>query len=237
MRWRPAVAIVAVAAVIARADAPYVRYADGRLSVRLESVPLADVLDRLASATGAAIRGDIPESRDVTARFDDVPLEQALPQLLGSQNYSLRFGADGALSSVTMIGPPGVPTVPVPTSRPPTFLRTARVTGALRDALGADDVQLMKLFEAAARQPDPAIRRDATRVLVDAIESDAAFRTVVVTMDDAGFADVLRRQGGDKASQLAGDIMGAARSYELRAKALRVMEQLRQPVAATSHPD
>lgn len=231
MRWRVAVAIVMLGAGIARADAPYLHYADGRLSVRLESVPLDDVLERLAAATGAVISGNVTDARAVSAQFDAVPLEQALSQLLGSENYSLRFGAQGQLSSVTLSGPPGVPTVPVPL-RTPTFLRTARVTGPLRDALGADDVQLTRLFAAAATHADPAIRRDATRVLVDAIERDATFRTVVVSMDDAAFAAVLRTHGGDKAPQLAGDIMVAARSYELRAKAARVMAQLRQPAVA-----
>jgi hypothetical protein len=232
MRWPVAVAIVAIVALgtcLARADAPYVHYADGRLSVRLEGVPLAEVLDRVAAATGAVIRGDAAESRDVTAQFDDVPLERALPQLLGSQNYSLRFDAKGNLSSVTLSGPPEAPSVPEPPARPPTFLRTARVTGALRDALGADDVQLRKLFDVGANHPDPVIRRDATRVVVEVIEGDPAFRALVVSMDDAGFADVLRKHGGANASRLAGSIMGAARSYELRAKAARVMEQLRQP--------
>jgi hypothetical protein len=234
MRWRVAIAIVALGAGIARADVPYVYYADGRLSVRLDKVPLVDVLDRLAAETGAVIRGEVPESREVTAQFDAVPLERALSQLLGSENYALRFGAGGQLSSISLSGQPGMPTMPVPPSRSPTFLRTARVSGALRDALGADDVQLTKLFAAAANQPDAAIRRDATRVLVDAIERDAKFHAIVVSMDDAAFAAVLRTHAGDKAAQLAGDIMGAARSYELRAKAARVMTQLRQPAVAAS---
>lgn len=232
MRWRVAVAIVMLGAGVARAEAPYVHYADGRLSVRLEGVPLGDVLERLAAETGAVIRGDVTSSREVTAQFDAVPLEQALSQLLGSENYSLRFGAQGQLSSVTLSGAPGVPTVPVPPARPPTFLRTVRVTGALRDALGVDDVQMTKLFDAAGNQPDPAVRRAATRALVDVIEGNAAFRTLVVTMDDAGFAGMLRTHAGDKAAQVAGEMMGAARDYELRAKAARVMTQLRQPAVA-----
>jgi hypothetical protein len=106
------------------------------------------------------------------------------------------------------------------------------VTGALAAALGSSKVPLVKLFDAAAHQKDPAVRRAAIETVTQAIEVDPAFLAIVVSMDDATFGATLRKHAGGEASQVAGGIMGAARSYELRAKALRVMQQLRDTASS-----
>ena len=50
-------------------------------------------------------------------------------------------------------------------------------------------------------------------------------------MSDAALAGLLRARGGSRASEIAAGMMGAARSFGLRAKAARLLQQLRTPPA------
>lgn len=221
-------------AASAAADPLVMHYADGRLTAQIDQVPLVEVLATLSAETGARVRGDILEPRDVTKHFDDLPIERAIARLLGRQNFTLRFGADGRL---TVIHLRGLPTLPATSGvqrvrRPaPNLHRPVAVPPALQAALGSSRIPLSGLFTAAARQPDPVVRRAAIRLLVDTIEADRDLRDALSAADDGTIARLLRVRAGDDASRVASDIMGAARSYPLRAKAARVMQELRRAAA------
>lgn len=111
-----------------RADeqgAPLVVYDHDRLSVRLDAVPLGQVLTALAHATGAEIDGDRDDTRIVSARFDAVPLPEALGWLLDDRSFTLTYGDNGALRRIDLVGPAEPPsgqpqrTVPPLPPRPP----------------------------------------------------------------------------------------------------------------------
>ena len=91
------------------AGAPVIRYADGRMSAAIDGMPLADVLTALSAETGASVRGDIAEPRDVTIHFEDLPIDRAIARLLGSENYTLRFGPSGELLVIYLRGQPAPP--------------------------------------------------------------------------------------------------------------------------------
>jgi len=111
----PRTAAVFVAALLAlggaraadQAPAGGVRYRDDRMSVDLQGVPLADVIDELGRQSGAAIRGNVCRSRELSLTFDEVPLPQALERVLGEQNFTLRYGSGGQLEAVDLLGEPG----------------------------------------------------------------------------------------------------------------------------------
>src|SRR5256886_9561572 len=118
MAWRAAAAIVLLAAAalrpssapaVAERSPPIVTYRSDQLSVRLEKVPLEDVLAELGRVSGAEIRGAPREPRDLTAKFDDVPLPEALHRLLGDQNFMLKYGEADRLRMIELFGGPQEP--------------------------------------------------------------------------------------------------------------------------------
>ena len=81
-----------------------VRYANDALTVRLSRASVNEVLDEIARQTGAEIRGQSMDSREVSADFEAVPLPEALDRLLGSQNFTLIYGENGNLRAVQLLG-------------------------------------------------------------------------------------------------------------------------------------
>ena len=83
-----------------------VAYDDGRLTMHVEKVPLADVVREIGRQTGAEIVGEVRKPREVTRQFDRVPLVDALARLLGEQNFTLRYGSEGKLRTISLLGEP-----------------------------------------------------------------------------------------------------------------------------------
>ena len=106
MSWRCALALVLLPILgrAAETATPVITYQNDRLTVRLNEVPIGDVLAALAKATGATIRGQPREQRTVTAHFDALPLSPALRKLLGDQDFTLRYAKD-RLAVVELLGP------------------------------------------------------------------------------------------------------------------------------------
>jgi len=67
------------------------------------------VLAELGRVSGAEIRGAPREPRDLTAKFDDVPLPEALHRLLGDQNFMLKYGEADRLRMIELFGGPQEP--------------------------------------------------------------------------------------------------------------------------------
>ncbi len=83
-----------------------VAYDDGRLTMHVEKVPLADVVREIGRQTGAEIVGEVRKPREVTRQVDRVPLVDALVHLLGAQNFTLRYGSEGKLRTISLLGEP-----------------------------------------------------------------------------------------------------------------------------------
>jgi len=75
------------------------------LSVNFKDVPLKDILDKLKKKTGIWVKGS--ESLlggNISAKFDNMPLQDSLKRILSSINYSLVFGSNDKLEGVVIIG-------------------------------------------------------------------------------------------------------------------------------------
>src|SRR5438093_9631069 len=92
--------------VAAREPTCVVAYDAGRLTVHAERVPLADVVREIGRQSGAEIVGEVRKPREVTRQFDEVPLFDALVRLLGEQNFTLRYGSEGKLRTISLLGEP-----------------------------------------------------------------------------------------------------------------------------------
>src|SRR5205823_3568503 len=68
---------------------------------------------------GAEIVGEVRKPRDVTRQFERVPLVDALVRLLGEQNFTLRYGSEGRLRTISLLGEPlAAQTTPADASTP-----------------------------------------------------------------------------------------------------------------------
>src|SRR5205809_7447236 len=150
------------------APAPLIRYSNDALTVRLSGVPNSEILEDLARQSGAEIRGQVREPREVTADFKSVPLPEALARLLGEQNFALVYRKGGRLKAVRLLGddqlgapasptitaPPAAPGAPFPGSLPELIDRhpPVPVTGQLADALGAQSATLHPLLDLSLPQ-------------------------------------------------------------------------------------
>ena len=77
---------------------------DGKMTARLDQVPLQVVLDKLQQLTG--MRYVLPPAiaeRTISARVQALPLVQALREIFASLSYSIRTDADGHVLSVVIL--------------------------------------------------------------------------------------------------------------------------------------
>src|SRR5436853_3859146 len=196
------IALGCLAGTVKAADQPSrhtLSYRNDRLSVRLTRVPLQDIVTEIGDAAGAQISGTVRDPRDVSAEFDDVPLEEALHRLLGEQNFVLKYGKGDRLRAIKLVGGPQAPMakaqiVPAPTSGqtstaadPPAALTVPHdvdgaialldkmppipVSGGLAQAVGTEKATLRQLFTVASNSDDSTVRADAMRAFVGAMDS------------------------------------------------------------------
>jgi hypothetical protein len=250
MRARAATALVALAlgAGAVYADTPperVVRYGKDALTVRLERVPLTEVIDEIGRQSGAQIRGQLRDPREVSADFEAVALPEALHRLLGSQNFALIYGDRGELRVVKLlggphdvVGTPGPSTAVTSTLRP---LQPAALLPYLDIPLpvrNADRVQelletttptLRQLMGVAVGNDDTSIRAEAVRAGLDAMETEPELKATVAriaTMDNDTLSGLVRAMAKDRAEELMGLVAANARGGELRAKANTILQAL-----------
>ena len=83
-----------------------VAYDDDRLTVHAEGVPLTEVVREIGRQSGAEIVGEVRKRRDLSQDLDREPLVAALVRLLGEQNFTLRYGPEGKLRTIDLLGEP-----------------------------------------------------------------------------------------------------------------------------------
>jgi hypothetical protein len=83
-----------------------VTYEADRVTVHAAGVPLADVVREIGRQSGAEIVGEVRKPRDVSQDFERVPLVDALARLLRDQNFTLRYGSEGKLRKIDLLGEP-----------------------------------------------------------------------------------------------------------------------------------
>jgi hypothetical protein len=248
MRWRHGVLIAVLmtpGAAVGDADGParLLTYRNGRLSARLDRVPLEQVLTALSQATGAAIHGRPLAPWEVSAHFDAEPLQEALDRLL-DQSFILRYGADGRLLSVNLLAAP-LPRVAkrgrAPASPAALSVMVAEhdpitVSGRLAKALHAGRVRLPVLLEAAVHDEDASVRAAALAEALATVEADGTLRVLLLStlrgMSDDTLTTLVRAWTGNRADELVTQVAQRSRDGYLRERAASVLARLR--LAATA---
>src|SRR5437016_1781116 len=92
--------------VAAREPTCVVAYDADRVTVHAERVPLADVVREIGRQSGAEILGHVRKPRDLSLDFERVPLVDALARLLREQNFTVRYGPEGKLRAIDLLGEP-----------------------------------------------------------------------------------------------------------------------------------
>lgn len=227
------------------ASAHVVRYDDDVLTVRLRGVPISEVLQDLAVQSGAEVRGQVREPRDVTAEFDSVPLPEALSRLLGDQDFALVYGNSGRLKAVRLLGGGDAVSVHVPATPPgqrppfpgplPALIdghAPVPVTGAVADALNSDVASFRQLLELALQHSDATVRAEALRTGLAAIEADRSLYVAVVAeldhTDSAVLASLLRASASEHADELAMLVSQGPHAAKFRLMATSVLQRLRR---------
>jgi hypothetical protein len=233
-----------------------IRYAKDMLTVRLAKVPVTEVLAEIERQSGAEVRGQVRDPREVSAEFDDVPLPDALHRLLGSQNFALIYADGGRLRAVKLLGgpqaappptpasPAGAPAVPPPVPSPvptsPAALigmlerhAPVPVTGRLAELFGADSATFMQLVDAGLHNEDPVLRLESVRAAIQGIEGDGELRSALVgaanSIDIGELSMLVRSAAGDHADEITMNVATQAHATEIRTKASALLQQLRRP--------
>jgi hypothetical protein len=253
-RRRAAAGIIALAtAVVApsgcpaaeEASARVIRYQNDVLTVRLRNVPIDEILRDVAQQSGAEVRGQVRERRDVTAEFEAVPLSEALSRLLGDQAFALVYASGGRLKAVRLLGSDGVSVKATPVvlgERPPfpgplpgliDRHEAVPVTGAVAEALQSDFATLRQLLDLSLHHADATVRAEAVRTGLAAVEADRALYVAVVAELDHVDSDVLAKlllsSANEHAEELARSVSQGAHAAKFRLKASSVLQTLRQP--------
>jgi len=101
-----AATLLSAGSFAAREPTCVVAYDDDRLTVHAEGAPLADVVREIGRQSGAEVVGEVRKPRAVRQSLDRVPLVDALVRLLGEQNFTLRYGPEGKLLRIHLLGEP-----------------------------------------------------------------------------------------------------------------------------------
>ena len=252
-RGRRMAAGVFLAAVLtggARAaeDAParVILYTRDALTVRVIGAPNSEILEELSRQSGADIRGQVRDPRDVTADFDSVPLPEALARLLGEQNFALVYGKGGRLKAIRLLGgseqiagsppssaPSGPGRPPFPGSLPALIDRhpPVPVAGALADAIGSPSATLRQLIDLSLHHEDPAVRAEAMRTGIGTLDGDPELRSAVIseleTADSVLLTSLLRTAASERSEEIATQVLRDTRFPEIRLKASSVLQRLR----------
>lgn len=227
-------------------------YQSDRLTLRAKDTPLADIIDALKRQSGAELHGTAPD-KTTSATLDAVPLREALERLLGTESFALTYGDGGHLKKIELRGGPveakstPQPTEPTPGrgshdgKTPEHWLAVldglsvpVNVSGPLREKAGAEVVGWDFMLHWASQHDDPAMRAEAIRTAVRAIEANDQMREGVIgsllRMNDQQLNEYVRamaRSIEDEPILLVKSIVRYSRDSEVRSRAHDLIRQLR----------
>lgn len=226
------------------ASARRIHYENDLLTVHLGGVPIAEVLEELALQSGAEVRGQVREPREVTATFDSVPMPEALARLLGDQDFALIYGKGGRLKAVRLLTGDQVlaaaPPSPVAQRAPfpgalPALMDghpPVPITGAVAEALKAESATFRQLLALILHHADAAVRTEALRTSIATIEAERDLYVAVVDeldhTDSALLAGLLRAAASEHAEEVAMHVSQEAHAAQFRLMASSVLQRLRK---------
>jgi hypothetical protein len=208
----------------------------------------------LAAVTGAEVRGAPVAPRDVTADLHEVPLVDAMPRLLGAQNFTLKYATDGRLTAIVLLGGPEAPVAPsaTPTAAGvqepspsgtrgfPLVLESAftkhkpvALSEPLAAKLGMQQATFPELLETATLDADGTTRAQASMVVLTALEREGRLRRSFLRslhrLDDAGRAEILASESGPRFLEILELMAVHSREPGLQKKVSVVLDELTPP--------
>jgi hypothetical protein len=230
------------------ASSPVVTVKDERMTLRVSSVPLEEVMLRFAAAAGAEVKGGLVNPHDVSVEFEDVSVQDGLARLLGDQNFMLTYSGH-KLTRVTLMG--GAVDTPVTkvvkneheaTGEPPqnfAQLMQSRMiqvspSGRLARFLDKDQASLQQLVDIGLRNEDAALRTEALRMAIQAIDGqpdlNAATIAAISGMDDNQLMSLFRATARENTRAVLAQMSTLLRTNDLRQRSLRLLMQANGPL-------
>ena len=219
--------LLAAAGVGATEIAPAVdvHVRDGRVSVKVASVPLRAVVEAVASLHGASVTGLQGDATLVTANFTDLPLPEALNQLLQGRSYLLVQASgsqSGQLRRIAVVnGTPSDGRI-----SPTAVAKTTVAPPATADVVDGGLAEALQVLAVALDQDDPMLR-------VQLLERVAAWK-----LDDPSRRILLARLSADpnpEIREVVLDVIHADQDPEARRAALASMEPRRHSKKTMRH--
>src|SRR5262249_40764501 len=100
-----------------------------------------------------------------------------------------------------------------------------------QEILGGPTAGLPQIAQLAVHHDDPTVRSEAVRTVVTTLEVDPTLRAALVerlnATDDTQLSTMLRGAAGDRAEEVAMQILTQAHAAEIRVKASSVLQKLR----------
>jgi hypothetical protein len=264
---RPALVLALVAvSILGRRPAhagepPVVEYSNDRLTLHAREAPVTAVLDEVKRQSGADVRGE-PAAASVTLDLEAVPLREALERMLGPRSFTLTYGDNGHLKAIELKGGPQAASVageaPGRSSPAPTRKETWDGVGRVFNGRGEIPMSprlkemtapfmagemngYVILFRVAGGSQDRAMRRQAWRDGIKALEADVDMRNSLIAavgmMDDTElttFARTLAAMTPDSAEDLTKLVIRTSTTPELESRARNILHQLRLERAQTA---
>ena len=237
------VALVLLGTIVGAGGAspPAVTFVDGTVSARFEGIPLDEAIAALARETGVEFRGALLDVRDVHARFERARFRDVVDRLVGEQNFTIVYHADGRPRRVDLLGMPQPPAAPQSSSE--TFASLASRYGpvslppALVTALGMKRGRLPAVLRRGLRHGDPAVGTAAVSLFVQTVDADPALHRAFLRADELWLASTLATWSGTGMDRLIAALAQEPRDPLVRSKARRLQEQLRaNPMPGTTAP-
>lgn len=215
------------------------------LTLRADGAPLDEVVRRIAEESGARLEGRLERAGTVSADYRRIPLREGLERLLDDQNFMLAYRPDGRLSRLVLMGEPRetrvavVPaTVPEPVEEEDdggdggnVFQRRIRLApGPTRQHFGRERATLQELLDVAFRSTDRALRDDAMRTALRAIDEkpdiNAAVSALLAGANEDTLATSIKAMAGEHAREAVAQFISLSRTAALRDIGVRVMQRL-----------
>jgi hypothetical protein len=211
---------------------------DTTLSVKIENVPLGEVLKELTRQAHLEVYlGASSAEEKISAKFDNLPLEEGIKRLLRGKNYTLTYARTAASPRVAEIR------VIANGSGPITKItdETASVSPAAETGSGSPEERpFEELAQQALQAPEPAARIAALKALGERGEEEKSRSTVASALRDQntgvrGMALELVQQGLPVPLEAVHEMALHDTSPELRINALDTLVDLSDTNAAMEY--
>lgn len=228
--------------------APVVRYANDKVTVSVQGIPASAVVNEIARLAGAKVTGTVERTTPITADWTDLPLKDALPQILGTQNFTLTYSEEGALRVIQLrgsqqAGGAGSDAATAEDEKRAESAETAffnvwnihgtvPIEGAIAKRLGKSEAPWDLLTNTAIADEDPEVRRSAVKAGMEAFEASETLRqeTMKVTggMTDAQLAAFARARMYHRAEDFLRNVRRATTLPDVRTRASDILRELRK---------